>query len=354
MKRSLSVTKLVTPVIRQPRILTHAAMITAVGLVMIGSRTTASHTAAVNLMAQKSGFGAALDQTAAANVVADVAAKTNLVISDDATKQATTLNAQVALPTSDDETLAKRQVVATAGDVTRGITSYSVNNGDTLSGIAAKFNITTATLLWANNLDDGDSIKPGQSLTILPVSGLLYTVQSGDTADSLANKYSANAAQILSYNNAEVKGLQVGQKVIIPDGVKATAAPKASVQVASRQAASNLASYIRPYLGGGNSYAYGYCTYYAKSRRPDIGSFWGNAYSWGYSARADGFAVDRNPRPGDVAWTTAGYYGHVAIVEQVSGSGVLVSEMNYYGPGGGWNRVSSRWTSAGEWSGFIH
>lgn len=338
----------------RPRIIMHASMVAAVSLVMISSGAGTSHTVVAQMMAQKEGYGTVLDPTAATNVAATVADKADLVIHNDVANQASTLNAQVALPTSDDETLAKRQVVSTAGDATRNVSSYTVQPGDTLSQIASQLGVTTRTLLYANNLDDADSIKPGMTLTVLPISGLLYTVQPGDTPDSLASKYQSDAAQILSYNNAEVKGLAPGQKIIIPDGVKPDAPKPAAAAAPAAAVSQAVAAIARPFIGGANGYSYGYCTWYVKNRRPDISGFWGNAYSWGYNARGDGYSVNHTPSPGAIAWTTAGYYGHVAYVEKVSGGQVLVSEMNYYGNGGGWGRVSSRWTSPGEWSGFIH
>jgi surface antigen len=213
--------------------------------------------------------------------------------------------------------------------------------------VANKFNITSSTLKWANNLDDADMIKPGQVLTILPVSGLLYTVGAGDTADSIAGAFSANAAQILSFNNAEVKGLSAGMKIIVPDGVKREA-PKATPAPVSSfgrvAGASTSAPQLTNYGFSGNGYSYGYCTYYVASRR-SVPSNWGNANAWYYNAQASGFSVGSTPVPGAIAWTGAGYFGHVAYVESVSGGMVTVSEMNF---NGGWNRVSSRTVSAGS------
>jgi surface antigen len=276
-------------------------------------------------------------------VAADIAAGSHMLVSNTATKTATSKNQQVALLTADDDSLAKRQVIATAGNATRDIANYSVQPGDTLSAIAAKFNITSDTILWANGLGDADMVKPGQSLTILPVSGLLYTVKAGDTADSLAGAYQANAAQILSFNNDEVKGLAPGQQIIIPDGVKPQ--PVAAPQIASntRSAGSVLGSStyrtsLTHFPYSGNGYSYGYCTYYVASRR-NVPSSWGNASSWYYNASASGFSVGSTPVPGAIAWTGAGYYGHVAYVEGVSGGMVTVSEMNY---NGNWGRVTSR------------
>ncbi|MFT3889484.1 MAG: CHAP domain-containing protein [Arachnia sp.] len=60
----------------------------------------------------------------------------------------------------------------------------------------------------------------------------------------------------------------------------------------------------------------------------------GNAKYWGEHARAKGYKVDTNPRPGDVAWWyDMGSAGHVAIVESVnlSQGTVVVSEDHWQG-----------------------
>jgi surface antigen len=58
----------------------------------------------------------------------------------------------------------------------------------------------------------------------------------------------------------------------------------------------------------------------------------GNAGTWLYHAKAAGYATGRSPRPGAIMVSTENrYYGHVAIVEKVSGDIITVSEMNYVG-----------------------
>lgn len=111
------------------------------------------------------------------------------------------------------------------------IIEYEVKSGDTLSGIAIKFDISTDTVKWANNLDDVHSIKPGEKLKILPVSGVAHTVKSGDTLESVAKKYSAEQQPILDFPFNDVPDdlkLKIGQVLIIPDGrpPQAPAAPK--------------------------------------------------------------------------------------------------------------------------------
>ncbi len=330
----------------RPRYLAHIGLIGAAAFLVMGNNPDRAHSVSVRLMSAQSGMGSTLDAAATASIAADIAGKSQLMIEGEASKTATTKSSQVALLTADDNALAKRQVISTAGNATRDISTYAVEPGDTLSGVASKFNITSATLKWANNLDDADMIKPGQVLTILPVSGLLYTVAAGDTADSIAGAYSANASQILSFNNAEVKGLTPGMKIIVPDGIKQEAPKPVPVTTSySRVAGASTvaAPQLTRYAFSGNGYAYGYCTFYVASRRSVPGN-WGNANAWYYNAQASGFSVGSAPVAGAIAWTGAGYYGHVAYVESVNGGMVTVSEMNY---NGGWNRVSSRTVPAG-------
>lgn len=106
------------------------------------------------------------------------------------------------------------------------VQEYIVQGGDTLSLIAEKFDISIQTVKWSNGLTS-DYIKPGQSLKILPVTGLLHKVRGGDTLASLASKYSASEQAIADVNWLDPPFiLQEGQELMIPGGViQAPAAP---------------------------------------------------------------------------------------------------------------------------------
>jgi len=96
---------------------------------------------------------------------------------------------------------------------------YTVREGDTVASVAAEFNISTNTILWANGLTARDIIKVGDNLTILPTTGVLHTVDSGETVLALASKYDANTDDIINYNQlGDDAKLYIGQKIIIPDG----------------------------------------------------------------------------------------------------------------------------------------
>lgn len=96
---------------------------------------------------------------------------------------------------------------------------YTVESGDTIASIAAAFDVSTNTVLWANGLSARDTLTVGDHLTILPTTGVLHTVRSGDTLLAIAQRYDVDALEIKDYNQlADSHTLAVGQKLIIPDG----------------------------------------------------------------------------------------------------------------------------------------
>ncbi len=94
---------------------------------------------------------------------------------------------------------------------------YTVKDGDTLSTIARAHGITTSTLYWANEIEDVDDIMPGDTLFILPTSGLKHKVKARDTIKKIAKEYGVDAQKIISYNELPANGeLTKGEEIIIP------------------------------------------------------------------------------------------------------------------------------------------
>jgi len=94
---------------------------------------------------------------------------------------------------------------------------YTVQDGDTIAGIAEQFGVSTNTILAANGLTGKNVIKAGDHLTILPTSGALHTVSSGDTLLAIANRYDVEVSEIIEFNNMEdAHKLSIGQKLIVP------------------------------------------------------------------------------------------------------------------------------------------
>lgn len=105
-------------------------------------------------------------------------------------------------------------------DIKKVVTEYIVEEGDTLSSLAAKFDISLNTILWANNLTEKSTIKPGQQLIILPVSGVIHHVQDKDTISSIAQTYKAKQEEIIAFNHLSEDGaIYIGDILVVPDGV---------------------------------------------------------------------------------------------------------------------------------------
>lgn len=101
----------------------------------------------------------------------------------------------------------------------KAITEYIVEEGDTLSSIATKFNISLNTVLLANNLAKTSQVKPGTSLVILPVTGIIYHVKKGDTVSVIAEKYKGKPEEIVAINSLTDEGdIYIGDILIIPNG----------------------------------------------------------------------------------------------------------------------------------------
>ncbi len=109
----------------------------------------------------------------------------------------------------------------TSTQVRTEIIDYVVQLGDTVSSIASRFGISVNTILWANNLGNYSLIHPGDTLSILPFSGLLYSVKSGDNLSKIANTYKIENEDIATHNNIAVDAsLKIGQKLILPGATK--------------------------------------------------------------------------------------------------------------------------------------
>jgi LysM repeat protein len=113
---------------------------------------------------------------------------------------------------------------------------YPVVDGDTVSGIAARFGLSTGAVLSQNGLDSRALIFPGQVLTLTAAAAVVgvvaapaasasgvsstYTVENGDTISGIAAAHGLKTADVLGANGLD------GSSVIYPGQVVLlTAAP---------------------------------------------------------------------------------------------------------------------------------
>ncbi|MBT3282730.1 peptidoglycan DD-metalloendopeptidase family protein [bacterium] len=135
------------------------------------------------------------------------------------------------------------------------ISIYVVREGDSLSQIAKMFSVSTNTIIWANDIKRGSFITPGQTLVILPITGVRHTVVKGETVKSITKKYDGDYEEILQYNDLTLEStIAVGDVVVVPGGEIAT--PKysaAGTVIRGSNGPSYSGYYIKPLTAGRRS-----------------------------------------------------------------------------------------------------
>ena len=111
------------------------------------------------------------------------------------------------------------------------VVKYTVQEGDTVFGIAEKFGLEPETVLWGNYyvlLDDPHALQPGQELNILPVNGTYHEWQQGEGLNGISTYYGVKPEDIINYpaNNLDIAtigdftnpNITPGTWLIVPNG----------------------------------------------------------------------------------------------------------------------------------------
>lgn len=111
------------------------------------------------------------------------------------------------------------------------LSTYTVQAGDTIFGIAEKFGLKPETILWGNTYtlgDDPHRLTPGMELTILPVNGVYHKWSAGEGLNGVARGYNVSPEEIINWsgNNLTVESvgnfsnpnIEPGTMLVIPGG----------------------------------------------------------------------------------------------------------------------------------------
>lgn len=94
--------------------------------------------------------------------------------------------------------------------------AYTVKSGDTLSGIASKYDTTYQKLAEYNNIKNPNIIYVGQVIKIPTTENtpVTYTIKKGDTLSGIAKKYNTTVEKLVELNNIkDADKIYVGQKI---------------------------------------------------------------------------------------------------------------------------------------------
>ena len=114
------------------------------------------------------------------------------------------------------------------------VITYTVQTGDTIFGIAEKFNLKPETLLWGNTYILGDNphlLVPGMELNILPLNGTYHRWSAGEGLNGVANGYGVKPEDIISWPGNHLKAdelgdfsnpaIEPGTMLVVPNGHRA-------------------------------------------------------------------------------------------------------------------------------------
>lgn len=182
---------------------------------------------------------------------------------------------------------------------------YSVQSGDTLWSIAARFDLDVDTLRYSNPalMKNPDLLSVGTDLRILPFLGAIVKVKPGDTLSAIARRWNVTPETITAYHANHISNGQVqpGQELVIPGGyLQLDIAPPA---------ASPSATFAWPLRGWLTQ------RYSARHRAIDI------ATSYGATVYAAGDGVVSR-----AGWLFTGY-GYSVIINHGNGLQTLYSHL---------------------------
>ncbi|MEN6524773.1 MAG: M23 family metallopeptidase [Anaerolineaceae bacterium] len=111
------------------------------------------------------------------------------------------------------------------------VITYTVQTGDTVFGIAEKFNLKPETILWGNYYilaDDPHNLTPGQELNIMPTNGVYYEWHTGDGLNGVSSTYGVTPEDIINWpsNNLSMETIgdyanphiKAGTWIFVPGG----------------------------------------------------------------------------------------------------------------------------------------
>ena len=175
-----------------------AVFLAILSVAKIGADTKLANNSSLNVNNIASDdYNVSADQLSELYVVASLSSSFNLASVETVSGNYVTVSVMKEISQTSTDLIEKPNFVGT--NISRGVQTYTVKDGETMASIAAAFGLTTDQIRWSNDLKTTD-VSPGQTL-VLPVgvAGIVYTVKAGDTPDSLAQKYGSNAAEIIAY-----------------------------------------------------------------------------------------------------------------------------------------------------------
>jgi len=94
--------------------------------------------------------------------------------------------------------------------------AYTVQSGDTISGIAQRFGLAMDTVIGFNGIQDARELAIGSRLTLPNANGLMYRVRRGDSLGGIARRFGVRLNDLADWNSLESSVIVPGQALFVP------------------------------------------------------------------------------------------------------------------------------------------
>lgn len=95
--------------------------------------------------------------------------------------------------------------------------AYRVVKGDTVSEIAARYGVSTDSVVTFNDITNARTLSIGRYLRIPTLNGIIYAAKAGDTATALATSYGISSERIKDLNGIGDDPIEAGKSLFLPD-----------------------------------------------------------------------------------------------------------------------------------------
>lgn len=99
---------------------------------------------------------------------------------------------------------------------------YTVREGDSVDGLASRFGLSAASVLWNNlDLENADFLTVGQQLRMPTSDGIIYEVRLGDTLSDIADRFGVSVDDIIGFAANGLSGpdgIVENQTLFVPNG----------------------------------------------------------------------------------------------------------------------------------------
>jgi hypothetical protein len=231
------------------------------------------------------------------------------------------------------------------------IITYTVQTGDTIFGIAEKFNLRPQTILWGNYytlIDDPHQLQPSQVLFILPGDGVYHKWSAGEGLNGVAKNLGVKVEDIIDWAGNHLNpatlgdwsnpNIKPGTMLFVPGGEREFVTWSAPLGLTRQN--PGVAKLLGP----------GFCGTIVDGA-VGIGSFiWPSNNHWlsgyDYSPATNHRGIDIGGALGDAiyaadngvivyaGWNNYGY-GNVVVIDHGNGWQTLYAHLSYVGVGCG-------------------